>query len=46
MISALASVIDSTDEAEIENIIEQIADPVGTFYRFGLARSMFRRVQR
>ncbi|HEY7729205.1 MAG TPA: oxidoreductase [Candidatus Eisenbacteria bacterium] len=45
MISALASVIDSTDEAEIESIIEQIADPVGTFYRFSLARSMFRRVQ-
>jgi len=45
MISALASVIDSTDEAEIENIIGQIADPVGTFYRFSLARSMFRRVQ-
>ena len=45
MISALASVIDSTDENEIERILGQIEDPVGTFYRFSLAHSMLRRVQ-
>ncbi|OGC92275.1 MAG: oxidoreductase [candidate division Zixibacteria bacterium RBG_16_53_22] len=45
MASALASVIDSTDPAEINAIIETIPDPIGTFYRFSLAESMLRRVQ-
>ncbi len=45
MVSALSSVIDSQDPDEIEEILEQIADPLGTFYRFGLAHSSFRRVQ-
>jgi F420-non-reducing hydrogenase small subunit len=40
MMSALASVIDSDDPEEIEQIIrEGIPDPVGTFYRFSLAHS-------
>jgi F420-non-reducing hydrogenase small subunit len=45
MASALASVIDSADPKEIDKIIETIADPLGTFYRFSLADSMLRRVQ-
>lgn len=45
MISALASIIDSQDEKEIDQILDQIDDPVGTIYRFSLAHSMFRRVQ-
>lgn len=45
MISALASVIDACDEAEIRRILEGVVDPVGTFYRFGLPHSMLRRVQ-
>lgn len=45
MLSALASVIDATDEDEIRAIIDQIVDPVGTFYRFSLPSSMLRRVQ-
>jgi F420-non-reducing hydrogenase small subunit len=45
MISALASVIDSTDPEEIERIISTVVDPVGTFYRFTLADSMLRRAQ-
>ncbi len=45
MISALASVVDSTDELELEQIMGQIADPVGTFYRFSMAHSLLRRVQ-
>jgi len=45
MISALASVIDSTDEDEIRKIIGEIADPVGTMYRFSLPHSTLRRVQ-
>jgi F420-non-reducing hydrogenase small subunit len=45
MASAIASVIDSTDPKEINQIIDGIADPLGTFYRFSLADSMLRRAQ-
>jgi F420-non-reducing hydrogenase small subunit len=45
MASALASVIDSIDEAEVEKILDTVADPLGTFYRFSLPSSMLRRVQ-
>ncbi|MGC8898529.1 MAG: oxidoreductase [Bacteroidota bacterium] len=45
MISALSSVIDSQDPGEINRILDQIADPVGTFYRFSLPDSMLRRKQ-
>lgn len=37
---AIASVIDSDDPAEIDRIVGEILDPVGTFYRFGLAGSI------
>ena len=44
MMSALASVIDSDDPDEIDQIIRDgVPDPVGTFYRFGLAGSLLRR---
>ncbi len=39
MISALASVIDSQDPEEIEAILDGIPDPVGSFYRFSLAKA-------
>jgi F420-non-reducing hydrogenase small subunit len=42
MISAIASVIDSQDPQEIEAIVAEIADPVGTFHRFSLASSMIK----
>ncbi|MEW6051180.1 MAG: oxidoreductase [Candidatus Zixiibacteriota bacterium] len=45
MASAVASVIDSLDPDETAKIIDGIADPVGTFYRFSLPDSMLRRVQ-
>ncbi len=45
MISALSSVIDSQDPEEARKIIETIADPLGTFYRFSMASSILRRVQ-
>jgi F420-non-reducing hydrogenase small subunit len=45
MISALSSVIDSEEPEEIDRIIGQIADPVGTMYRFSLASSILFRVQ-
>jgi F420-non-reducing hydrogenase small subunit len=44
MMTALASVIDSDDPAEVQRIIEEgIPDPIGTFYRFSLAGSLLRR---
>jgi F420-non-reducing hydrogenase small subunit len=44
LMSALASVIDSEDPAEIDEIIQQgIPDPVGSLYRFSLASSCLRR---
>jgi F420-non-reducing hydrogenase small subunit len=47
LMSALASVIDSQDPAEIDRIIrEGIPDPVGSFYRFSLAASQLRRKKR
>lgn len=45
MLSALASVIDSNDPEEIEQIVSEIVDPAGTFYRFGLAKSLLRRAK-
>jgi F420-non-reducing hydrogenase small subunit len=45
LVSALSSVIDSTDPEEIRKIIGTIADPLGTFYRFSLASSIMKRVQ-
>jgi len=44
-LSAVASVIDSTDPAEIQGIIESIPDPAGTFYRYSLAESLLRRAR-
>ena len=44
MMAALASTIDSNDPDEIDRIIrEGIPDPIGSFYRFGLAASHLRR---
>lgn len=39
-LSAVASVIDSDDEDEINAILDQIVDPKGTFYRYSLPSSM------
>jgi len=44
-LSAVASVIDSTDPAEILSIIGDIPDPVGTFYRYSLPESLLRRAR-
>jgi F420-non-reducing hydrogenase small subunit len=44
-LSAVASVIDSTDPAEIQNIISGIPDPAGSFYRYSLPESLLRRAK-
>jgi F420-non-reducing hydrogenase small subunit len=43
MVSALSSVIDSQDPAEINWILDQIPDPAGTFYRFSVPVSILHR---
>ena len=53
MLSAIASVLDvgdeSMEEAELDELIQQavdtIADPSGTFYRFSMAHSILKRVK-
>ena len=42
-LSAVASVLDVNDEDEIVRRIAEIADPVGTFYRYGLPASLLHR---
>jgi len=42
-LSALASYVDSNDEAEIAKILEGIVDPSGTFYRYSLPASLMHR---
>jgi len=42
-LSAIASIVDSNDEGEIEELLDSIADPVGTFYRYSLPASLIRR---
>lgn len=37
---SIASIIDSDDPQEIQKVVGQIVDPIGTFYRFGLAGSL------
>jgi F420-non-reducing hydrogenase small subunit len=44
-LSAVASVIDSNDPDEIQRIIDDICDPVGTFYRYSLPDSLLRRAR-
>ena len=53
MLSAIASVVEAgsphQDEAEMEReleaIMDTLADPAGTFYRFSMAHSMLKRVR-
>jgi len=42
ILSCLASLIESKEDAGIERAVDTIPDPVGTFYRYGLPGSMLR----
>ncbi|MCX7017155.1 MAG: oxidoreductase [Candidatus Sumerlaeota bacterium] len=41
-LSALASSVEGKEDREIESALAGIPDPVGTFYRYGLAKSLLR----
>ena len=43
MLSAIASIYDVKDEDEIKKMVEEVVDPAGTFYRFGMSVSMLNR---
>lgn len=45
MLSALSSVFDAESEEDIQKLADSVVDPIGTFYRFGLARSLMRRTK-
>jgi F420-non-reducing hydrogenase small subunit len=42
LLSAFSSVLDAREPGDIERILDGLPDPLGTFYRFGLARSILR----
>jgi F420-non-reducing hydrogenase small subunit len=46
LLSALASILDSRDPADIERVADAIPDMLGTCYLFGLPASLLRRVRR
>ncbi len=46
MIGAVGSIIDSDDPGQIERCVDTIADPAGTFYRFGFPASLLGRTKR
>jgi F420-non-reducing hydrogenase small subunit len=53
MLSAIASVIgagkegmeEADIEAKIQEVVDTIADPAGTFYRFSMSHSLLRRAK-
>ena len=42
ILSSICSNLGVTDDGEIERVLSSIPDPVGTFYRYGLAGSLLR----
>ncbi len=43
MLSSLCSNISAKDVEGIDAVLDEIPDPVGTFYRYGLASSLLRK---
>ena len=43
LVSAVASIYQGSNAEDIARMVEEIDDPAGTFYRFGLASSMLKR---
>jgi F420-non-reducing hydrogenase small subunit len=43
MLSALASIYDAQEEEGVARLLKEVVDPAGTFYRFGMAKSVLRR---
>jgi F420-non-reducing hydrogenase small subunit len=43
MLSAIASIYQGETPEEINKMLEEVVDPAGTFYRFGMAESLLKR---
>ena len=43
MLASICSNLVAKEEEEIDGVLAGIVDPVGTFYRYGLAKSLLRR---
>ena len=43
IMSSLCANVAPKEEGDIDKVLAGIPDPVGTFYRYGLAKSMLRR---
>jgi F420-non-reducing hydrogenase small subunit len=43
LLSSVCANIEAKDSAQIDQVLSGIPDPVGTFYRYGLAKSILRR---
>jgi F420-non-reducing hydrogenase small subunit len=43
ILSSISSNVEPRDEKAIDLVLAGIPDPVGTFYRYGLAKSLLRR---
>ncbi len=43
LLSSVCSSVAAKDEKEIDRILDGIPDPIGTFYRYALPRTLFRR---
>jgi ribonuclease HIII len=51
MISAISSILKVDDEkslteAQVQELVDKIKDPVGTFYMYGLASSLLQKKRR
>ncbi|MBE0480313.1 MAG: oxidoreductase [Dehalococcoidia bacterium] len=42
LVSAVASIYETASGADIARMVDEVADPAGTFYRFGLSDAMLR----
>jgi F420-non-reducing hydrogenase small subunit len=43
LVSAIASIYEAKDEKDIARMVNEVVDPAGTFYRFGMSNSMLKR---
>jgi F420-non-reducing hydrogenase small subunit len=43
LVSAIASIYQGDSEEDIKKMVDEVLDPAGTFYRFGMADSILRR---
>ncbi len=43
MLSAIASIYQAKQDGEIARMVDEVVDPAGTFYRFGMSTSMLQR---